>query len=124
MDSKDCMVRLCGTDARGDVMFFPDHDFVAVYDARHRCIVRIPDVVALTKALLEAQQMILPVDEFVEQVRERVAMREAFGDLVDALGDELKVEISRNPHVQEHVRQAIAALGGGYGSYNDAWWLS
>lgn len=49
--------------------------------------------------------------------------KEVLGDLIDALNDELSYEISKSPHVQEHVKQAILALGGPWTGYLDAWWL-
>lgn len=51
------------------------------------------------------------------------AVAEAFGDLIDALNDEMAMEISRNPHVKAHVRKAVEVLGGPWSGYLDVWWL-
>lgn len=51
-------------------------------------------------------------------------LREAVGDLIDALGDELKHEVNYSSHVQEHIRAVVMALNDDrYTSYLDAWWL-
>ena len=51
-------------------------------------------------------------------------MRAVFGELVDALGDELKMPIANNSHVQEHMRRAIVALGAPWAGYLEEWWLN
>lgn len=49
------------------------------------------------------------------------SLRGALGDLVDALSDELKYEVSQSPFVQEHIAVACAALGPEYQGYLDDW---
>lgn len=39
---------------------------------------------------------------------------EAAGDLLDAMSDELRYEVSQNDHVNEHVKRLAKVLGGPY----------
>lgn len=54
---------------------------------------------------------------------ELVRVRDALGDLVDVLSDEMKHEVGRSSYVIEKVRAAVALLGPEYQSYLSAWWL-
>jgi hypothetical protein len=57
------------------------------------------------------------------EVPDARTLRTVFGELVDALGDEMKIEIANNSHVQQHVRRAVEALGGPWAGYLEEWWL-
>lgn len=49
------------------------------------------------------------------------SLRGTLGDLVGALNDELKHEVSQSPSVQEHLGVACAALGPDYHGYITDW---
>lgn len=51
------------------------------------------------------------------------ALRVRLAELVDALADELALEVSRTPEVKRKVRAAVDLLYDETGDYRDAWWL-
>ena len=53
------------------------------------------------------------------------ALRGALGDLIDALSDELRYEVSVTPEVRRKVRGAIEVIGlTTYENYLNDWWLA
>lgn len=54
-------------------------------------------------------------------VTENDQLRTALGDLIDALSDEVRLEISRSAHVVEQIDQACRLLGSAYEGYIGGW---
>lgn len=54
-------------------------------------------------------------------VAEKGMLRDAIGDLIDALSDELKYEVFQSPHVQRHIAAACLLLGDPYLGYVADW---
>jgi hypothetical protein len=79
------VVEVCATDRCDGTVLLIDGSMLAIYDGRHRCIARITDLVPLTKALLEAQKVIMPVDEVIASLRKQLAMSSVAGDMWNEL---------------------------------------
>lgn len=79
MDSKeDCLLGFTTTNGGNFILFGGDEPTLRYYDSRGRCMAVLPGdrLVGLTKALLEAQKVIMPVDEVVADMRNRLAQRD------------------------------------------------
>lgn len=65
---------------------------------------------------------VLDKDASLRRLAEDVeAARGLLGDLIDALNDELRLEVSRSSHVIERIEEAATYLGGDYYGYVGTW---
>lgn len=57
-----------------------------------------------------------------EQLRdENDLLRNVLGDLIDALSDEVRYEVSQSPHVIDHIERGCRLLGSAYEGYIGGW---
>lgn len=61
------------------------------------------------------------LDDLLDLAVKADDLREALGELVDALSDEVRYEVSQSPHVIEKIDAACRLLGPNYEGYIGGW---
>lgn len=90
LDSKERgIVRVGSTDSGGKLTMVTTAGVPSLWvnDSANRCVARITgdDLVALTKALLEAQGVVMPVDEAIDGIKQQLATKALCAEAADAL---------------------------------------